>query len=371
MRNRKGFTLAEIMVSTTILLIVMGTVYAIIISTQRAHLSEGRKLDMHQAARVTQQMLSDSLKGAGAVLSMAHTPSFVGTAVVFNGIYPLNNTNFPDGIILAQGDGRGVTRLTASFNPGQTQVNITSANDPTENNRVAWREGDYGIIYQTNGYYIFRVTQTPALGDTILLVREQPVYFSGLLNTVHYNDFTDEQTGFYGNSFTYDINSPVIRLEFFQIYLVRQDNQGNRTLTLTTDCEGVADVLNAAPTPYRNIPILPNIQDLQIEFISKDNPPQLWAGTDITFNQDYPNPCGSGPITNDCRSFYNQFLNRNLFSARVSLLAQTELETEKPGGTIYRKPAMGDAPSLTLPVIKTHYRLYQFEVLMRNYSTVY
>jgi prepilin-type N-terminal cleavage/methylation domain-containing protein len=359
-RNQRGFSLVEMMVSLTVMLIIIVAIFSIIVAEQNTHLTEGRKLDMNQGARVIEQMLSEGFRGSGSVLSLANTPVLLGSpALCFNGIYPLNNTNYPDGVILASGDPLALTRLTQFFTPADATVNVQSANLP-DGSGPAWQDGDCGLIMRSGGnpgYYVFRVTAVTA---TTLTVRTTSVYYSGLLNTANYNDQCDEQFGTMGNNGIYPIDSPVVRLDYFNIFLTRTETDGSRTLTLTVDCEDVLDVL-ANPTSMRGVPILPNIEDIQIEYIAKVVPPavlpDVWAGSDPTF------PGGTA-------AFYNQFYTKNIASARIFALLRTEEERNKKQGTgvIYSKPAMGDVAAVTLPVGRYHYSYMQYQVFIRNYN---
>jgi type II secretory pathway pseudopilin PulG len=367
-RSRRGFSLVEMMVSLTVMLIIVIAIFTVIVAEQSTHLTEGRKLDMNQGARVIEQMFSEGFRSSGSVLTQASTPVMLGVPTIpFNGVYPLNNNDYPDGVILASGDPLALTRLTLTFTPGDTAVNIRTVNQPLDPEGIipptlAWHDGDYGLIMRSDGYYVFHVTATPALNATTLDVRVTPAYYSGLLDTDHYNDQCDEQLGSMGNSSAYPVDSPVLRLEYFNIFLVRTEADGSRTLTLTTDCEGVADILaNTTPiTGTRAAPILPNIDDIQIEYLTKVVPPaivpDIWAGSDPAF---------AGGTVN----FYNQFYGRNIAAAHVFVLLRTEEEKNKQLGTgTFFKPAMGDIAAATLPVGRYHYTYMQFEILIRNYN---
>jgi hypothetical protein len=244
---------------------------------------------------------------------------------------------------------------------------------------VAWHANDLGLIMRSNGYYVFKVTNVePLLNATQLTIRTTPAYYSGLLNTAHYNDQCDEQFGTMGNTGTYPIDpidSPVLRLEYFNIFLTRSETDGSKTLTLTTDCEGIADIFaNTSPiTGTRAAPILPNIEDIQIEYLTKVvSPaivPDIWAGYAPTGGVAHPNPCGAGGGA-DCPGFYNQFYTRNIASARIFVLLRTEEEKNKRlgSGIVFKKPVMGDIAAATLPVGRYHYTYMQYEVLLRNYN---
>jgi type II secretory pathway pseudopilin PulG len=366
-----GFTLVEMMVALTIMLFVIIALISLIISTQRTHLTEGRKLDMNQGSRLIEQLLYDNFRSSASVLSLANTPTLLSSTVIpFNGVFPLNNVAYPDGVILAAGDPYGLTRLTADFTPGQQLVNVVTVN-LADNSDVAWHENDMGLVMRTDGYLVFRVTATPNLGATQLTARATPVYFSGLLNTANYNDSSDERFGTTGYNVTYPGGSPVVRLDAFTILLTRTEADGTRTLTLTNDCDGVqGDIFSLPITDTRAIPVLPNIGDLQIEYLTHDVPVQIWAGSEAA----RADPCPAGSEgSGSCQDFYSQFFTRNISAARIHVLLRTEEEREKrsTSGVVFSKPRMGDAPAAMLPVGRFHYSYMQYEVLIRNFNNVY
>jgi hypothetical protein len=368
---RRGFSLVEMMVSLTIMLFVIIALISLIISTQSTHLTEGRKLDMNQGSRLIEQLLYDNFRSSASVLSLANTPTLLGSPTIsFNGVFPLNNVAYPDGVILAAGDPNALTRLTADFVPGQQLVNVTTVN-LFDNSDVAWHADDLGLVMRTDGYYVFRVTATPNLGAGQMTIRTTPAYYSGLLNTANYNDSSDERFATTGYDVTYPSGSPVVKLDAFNIFLTRTEGDGTRTLTLTTDCNGVqGDIFSLPITDTRAIPILPNIEDIQIEYLTHDVPVQIWAGSEGA----RANPCPAGNEgSGDCQNFYTQFFTRNIASARIHVLLRTEEEREKSStsGLVFRKPRMGDAPSVKLPVGRFHYSYMQYEVVIRNFNNVY
>jgi prepilin-type N-terminal cleavage/methylation domain-containing protein len=375
MKKTNGFTLAEMLVSSTILLVIIITIYFLVTSTQSTHLSEGRKLDMNQAARAFEQLLCDNIRSAGSILSLLHTPSFLEAPAPFTGIYPLNNNDFPDGIILASGDPQGVTETTAAFDASTLPASIalTTVVDPEDASKTAWQKDDIGLVIRAEGYYIFKVTVTPSLIDTTLVIRTTPVYYSGLLNTTHYDDLTDDHNSDAnkkGNAYSYPSGSPVIRLEYFTIFLI-EESAGVRSLTLTSDTEGVGDIFNNPATPTRGVPIFSNIEDLQFEYVTRDTPPEFWASIS-TSGTSYPDPCSSTSGT-ACTDFINQFTNRNIAAVRVYVLFKTEEEINKPRGSgiTFEKPVMGDIAASTLPVGRFHYNYMRYEISTRNYHIVY
>ena len=375
MRRRNGFTLAEMLVSSTILLVIIITIYFLVTSTQATHLSESRKLDMNQAARAFEQLLCDDIRSAGSILSLLHTPSFLEAPAPFTGIYPLNNNDFPDGIILASGDPQGVTETTADFDASSspTSIAVTTVVDPEDSSKTAWQKDDIGLVVRAEGYYVFRVTATPSVIDTTLAIRNTPVYYSGLLNTSHYDDLIDDHNSDAnkkGNAYTYATGSPVVRLEYFNIFLV-EESAGVRSLTLTSDTEGVGDIFGNPATETRRVPLFTNIEDLQFEYLSEDNPPVYWASLSYA-GTSYADPCSSTSSVT-CTDFIGQFTNRTIAAVRVYVLFKTEEEINKPQGSgiTFEKPVMGDIAAATMPVGRFHYNFMRYEISVRNYQIVY
>ncbi len=365
--DRRGFTLVEMMVALSIMLFVVIALITLIMSTQSTHLTEGRKLDMTQGGRVIEQLLYDGFRSAGAVLSLANTPTLLASAAIpFNGVLPLNNVGYPDGVILAAGDPDAMTRLTAAFTPGDATLNVTTV-DLMDGTAAAWKLDDLGIVLRPDGYYVFRVTAAPVLTQTTLTVRATSAYYSGLLDTANYNDPSNEQLGSFGNAGNYPAGSPVVRLDYFQIFMTHTETDGTLTLTISTDLEDVGDVFGNPITGTRALPILPNIGDIQIDYLTHA-PVTIWAGTT---NSD-PCPAGSEG-SSDCQNFVNQFFTRGIASVRIYVLLRTEEERSKSAtsGIVYRKPAMGDTAAVTLPVGRFHYSYMQYEVMIRNYNNTY
>jgi type II secretory pathway pseudopilin PulG len=341
--NGNGFSLVEMMLAMTLTIIVMVAVLTLIISTQRASLTESMKQEMNQEARALQQVLSESFKSSGAMLSILSIPSLLGTPVVFNGIYPFNNSNYADGVILAAGDPEVVTRTTSAFNSAGTQLDVLTTK-LLGTMADAWAVNDIGMIVRpADGcYYVFRVT---AVSDAFTLaVDTDPVYYSGLIKSVntdgHYNDACTLGTG------SYESNSLVLRLDYFYIFLARDEDDGTRSLTLTTDTGGSATFLD---DPNSAVPIIRNIEDIQFAYVLKDG----------TIEH---------PANNDA------FLNKTVASVRVFILNKTEEQKHKGVSTVgptYVKPAMGDRAQATLPAGLFNYHYSEYELFLRNFNTIY
>ncbi|HSQ34412.1 MAG TPA: prepilin-type N-terminal cleavage/methylation domain-containing protein, partial [Candidatus Binatia bacterium] len=67
-RRQSGFSLVEMMVSLTVMLIIIVAIFSLIVAEQATHLTEGRKLDMNQGARVIEQMFTEGFRSSGSVL---------------------------------------------------------------------------------------------------------------------------------------------------------------------------------------------------------------------------------------------------------------------------------------------------------------
>jgi len=373
--SNSGFSLLEVLTASVILVFVIIALYSLIISSEATQLSEENKTNMNQAARAVDEILCENIRNAGSILSLLNTPGFLGTPSPFVGIYPLNNINYPDGIILASGDYLGVTELTSDFSPGTTSISVLNTLLPDGSN-PAWSINDTGMVIRSDGYYLFKVTGAVATGATSLTIRATPVYYSGLLNVPgKYRDYSADSNhlGTSGNNGNYVTGSPVIRLNYFSIFLVKTETDGSTSLTLTTDTQGVANILaDGMENSTRAIPIIPNIEDIQFEYITKDNPPEIWASTPASTST-YSDPCSTAGNP-DCVSFIQNINNKNIASIRVFALFKTEDKHRKANSgdsRTYKKPRMGDVPEKTISAGRFHYTYLTYEVMIRNFNIIY
>lgn len=353
--NQRGFTLVEMLIATTLMVVVFISIFSVMIASQRTHNTENRRLDMNQAGRGIDQFLVEPCREAGAVLTMLNTTTFLGAVPQFNGILPLYNPAnlgaYPDGIMVASGDPNAITSLTGSFNAGGETVSVITTKlkpEPASGDPYAWHAGDFGLISRADSFYIFRV-KADVTSDTSLLVASTPAYRSGLLASTNYTDPTSV------NTTPYLAGSPVMRLDNFALFLVRSETNGSRTLVMVNDFNGVnlAANLSTAPTFITTgnrmigpVPILPNIQDLQISYILSD-------GTVVL----------SGPAA------WAALQNKIVRAIRFEMLLRTQEATETSGsGISYRKPVMGDsADSGQILTGRYHYHFLTREVGLRNY----
>ncbi len=353
-RRQSGFTLVEMMISATLMVIVFISIFSVIVASQRIHNTENRRLDMNQSARGIDQFMIEPCRDAGAVLGMLNTVSFLGALPEFNGVLPLYNpvdpTAYPDGILVAAGDPAAVTFLADDFSDGDDAITVLTTNvQPVNITPVrAWHAGDFGMIARAGSYYVFRVTEEVA-SDTELSVATTAAYRSNLLATTNYDDPCSH------NGDPYPSGLPVIRLDHFAVFLVRSESDGSRTLVMVNDFNGanLAADLSTAPAYIASgsrmtgpVPILTNLQDLQISYVLND-------GTVLP----------SGAAAKDA------LLNKTVAALRFEVLLRTEEETDKQGaGIVYRQPPMGDsAASGQLLTGRYRYQYFSREIGLRNF----
>ena len=160
MLNEKGISLVETLIVATLMLVVLSTAFLLIVhfgDAQRTQLAQTR---LSEESRFMFNAFADQLKDAGAILTLAHSNTFLNNTPYFNGLFPLDNTNGPDGIIIASGDPNGATTLTVTYKPssgGAITVKSTLKKDGTS----AWADGDKGILIANDGYYVFSVDGAP------------------------------------------------------------------------------------------------------------------------------------------------------------------------------------------------------------------
>jgi type II secretory pathway pseudopilin PulG len=343
--HESGMTLVEVMVSLGVTLFICFVVFSLLLDTQNTHLSENRKLDMNEAARSLEQFFSEQFRSAGAMLCLLNIPSFLGSAPPFSGIYPLNNSDYADGVILACGDIDAATLTDSAFHSGDTELGVRNCMDGSP---PQWQEGDWGMVVRADGYYVFRVTSVGDSGmGTVLGVSGKPAYVSGLLECEHFRD--ESPSGLGG----YPVGSPVIRLEYFSVFLVGE-KAGQRQLFLVSDFGNAANGDILAVEPYFDedenrqvgpVPLSTGVEDMQFEYVLDDG--SNWNYASLT-----------------------PFSDKKVAAVRVSIVVRSEEEKNKKESTGIRfaKPAMGDRPAVLLPVARYHYHYMNYEINLRNFN---
>jgi hypothetical protein len=347
--------------------------------------TEHSRMTMQQESRYMVSSFADEIKEAGAVLTIAHTGGFLAATPFFNGIYPLNSSYYPDGVILATGDPEAVTVLTADFEAGDTVLNVKNANVnaydpgfPYENPQ--WTTGQKGIVIGTTGYFVFAVAGVDTGANTIT-IRDTPVYYSGLLMTGSYYD--DAQGNSAGNSLTYSTSSPVIRLTNFSIYVFRDVDhpklvddynypQKIRQMIRISDTYGQADPLAAGSGAEFSV-ISENIWDMQISYKAYTNFSSTTRTTDIDPDHLYFTE-GSTYIEDPYTGFNALMADiraRNLKQMDITIIAiADELGGKGEMSTTGNIPPIGDNSYIYLPDRKISYRLFSFSVEPRNFNII-
>ena len=350
MRGRKGFTLVEAMVVLVLMVLIMSSIYLMIMYYRDVSGTEQARVRQTQESRYLLSIFSSELKNAGAVMTLTNTGGFLSTPPYFDGIYPFNNTNFPDGVVLASGDPNAVTKLVSENIPSSDNVLLVKDTIATP----AWSVGDQGILIGPNGFYVFSVQ---SVGTNSITMESVPMYFSGLLNTENYDD--PETT--LGDGATYPVGSPVMRLGDFSIYLVHErydaaKKRNVRDLVRVSDCQGSADVLNDASPAVKGV-IAENIWDLQLVYTAYPNFPN------VSPKDDYFASGSSGTMDD----LLDALRLKTLKEVTVNVVALTD---DYPGRGVvtYQLPLLGDRPSEFLPTGKFNYRTYSFLVQPRNFN---
>ncbi len=127
------------MVVLVLMMIIMSAVYLMIMYYRDVSGTEQARVRQTQESRFLMSVFSSELKNAGAVMTLTNTGGFLSTPPYFSGIYPLNNTSFPDGVIVASGDPNAVSKLTAIATPSSSTLLLNNTNATP-----AWAIGDQG-----------------------------------------------------------------------------------------------------------------------------------------------------------------------------------------------------------------------------------
>jgi len=396
MNSEKGFSLLELMITTSLFLVVLLGVYTMVGHFADSSRTENSRLRMQQETRYLTANFASELKNAGSVLTISSSGNFLRDAPYFCGIYPLNNTGFPDGIIIATGDPEAVTTLTVphSFSSDGLELQVKSTtvpvyyDEPADNTTISmnpedWGPGDIGIVIGTTGYYVFAVDSVTA---TTITTRAEPVYYSGLLNTStgtgggqHY--FTDSEA-VKGNTIQFpgsdkaDSKAPVIRLSSFSIYLFRiiehpiygYMGRTLRQFVRVSDAMGDADVLNSN-TAVVDV-ISENIWDMQITYIAYED----FAAADPTTAVD-PDHFYFGPADSS-----SNVLENLLTDIRTKALKQFDITfvtiTDEYGvqgkydkGTFNHKiPPLGDSAEYNLDPGRYGFKILSLQIEPRNFN---
>jgi prepilin-type N-terminal cleavage/methylation domain-containing protein len=390
MKNEKGFSLLEMLITMSIFMVVLSGVYLMVIHYGDVSQNEHSRRRMEQESRFLTTNFAAELKNAGSVLTLANTSTFLSAVPYFNGIFPLNMDNedmFPDGVIIAAGDPEAVTQLSVPFTPDEAgenaELNVNSttvlgfdALDPLA--VPPWSVGDKGIILGTDGYYVFSVAQ---VNPASLTLRDAPVYYSGLLNTMcdlgaskSYVDPPDAANPVTGDAVTYPVNAPVIRLANFGIYLFKEARHPKyyahertiRQFIKITDTMGAADPLASGSDADMSI-ISESIYDMQITYTGYTNFAAVTPDTTIDLDHYYFASNSSGLAT--LENLLTDIRAKNLKRLNVTIVALSD-DFDQRTSVEVQAPAMGDQPQYDMPPGDYTFKILTLEIEPRNYNIV-
>lgn len=392
--SQGGFSLIETLVTMTMFFFILYGVYAMVSHYGDVTQTEHSRIRMQQESRYLMASFASEIKEAGAVLTLADTPSFLKDKPYFNGIFPLNQTNFPDGIIVATGDPEATTRLAQPFNGGASVLTVKSAEVPGydpglplyQNIVLPWLKGDKGIVIGKDGYLVFSVesvnTSPGENTPDFITTRGTPVYYSGLLDTSGHPSGTARYTDTAptpGNAVLYPKGAPVIRLTNFSIFLFREiitpgRDRNTRQLIRVTDTKGVSDVLALKVSAEISI-VSENIWDMQISYIAfeKDAFKNADRTTTPDANHHYFAGIVNGNLTSsDLVNLLEDIRTKRLKQLDMSIVAITE-DLPGKGENIKEDrwiPAIGDQTAYYLPSGKFSFRLMNISLDPRNYNII-
>lgn len=380
MKNERGFSFVEMLVVMAFILIIMASVFSLVFHFTQVSETENAKVELQQESRFMFSSFASEIRSAGSVLTLSHSAGFLVTAPYFNGIFPLDNTvaangegGTPDGIILAISDPDAVTKLSATFNPSSGTT--LTVDDTIVEEGDAWAAGDFGILIgpavdpsdstKPIGYYVFEVVRTTT--DTII-IRDTPVYYSGLLTIVSNNLNYRDPEATKGNNVIYPVNSPVMRLTNFSIYILNQvadskksmaaGSRDIRQLIRINDTKGNADPI--AQNLYTIIS--ENIWDMQISYVSYPSFPDTSSANTVT----YFNATSSDYAT-EYAALLNAIRMKYLKAINVTFVAITD-EYAGSGSEDLNINGIMNEGAYSLPEGKYGFKLLQFSVLPKNYN---
>lgn len=384
-RSRAGFSLVELLVTMTVFFVILFTVYTLITHYANATRTEQARIKMQQEARYLMSTFTQEIKEAGTMLTIANTwGNYAPNPASFTGIYPLNNTNFADGVIVATGNPYVMGYLKQPYNAGDAVMTLESVAPTGYTSILAdsapdiydiWEPGDIGIVLNDKGYYVFQVTRVDENSNTLEL-RATPVYYSGLLFTTANQDGTilyQDPMAYKGGSLQYQEEAPVINLTNFSIYLFKEvahpvESRTIRQFIRVTDTQGDMDVL-ADNTQASFSVISENIYDMQISYVGFQD--FASANRNTTYDASYSFFGGTGTSINyaECIDRINR---RYLKQVEITVVSITDTMGGRLAGEGATKehtiPAIADQPSYKLPRGKYMYKIMSLTLEPRNYN---
>lgn len=385
--NQKGFSLIEMMVTMSVFLIVLSGVYVMVVHYGDVAGTEHSRLRMQQEGRYLMSNFASEVKSAGSVLTLTFTGWWKlgeqgGELPYFNGIQALNQVNYPDGIILASGDPEAVTRTSEPYAIADQGYVIpvdstnVSAYDPAYPFEYRpWTKGDTGIILCSDGYLVFKVE---SVTETSITMREEPVYFSGLLNTtasiyqgVGYADPAEVN----GDLLQYPEHAPIVRLSSFSIYLTKEvahpvaeiSERLVRQFIRVSDCFGQEDALSDGSDSVKSI-ISENIWDFQVSYVAYEN----FKTVDyLTLVEDSHHYFAGGDTSNIVDDLLDDLRKRRLKQVDFETISITDDYGGRGAFAERMVPALGDQIAYKMPAGKFGFKIVNFSVEPKNYNIIY
>jgi prepilin-type N-terminal cleavage/methylation domain-containing protein len=394
-KNEKGFSLLETLVTMSLFLIVLGGVYVMVVHYGDVSRTEHSRLQMQQDSRFMMTHFTQEIKDAGAVLTIAHALAADDESLqnllgfpYFNGIFPLNHSDYPDGIIVASGDPDAVTFLKEPYFRGDDGVVLTVEDTVVESyvpgkewEVTPWKNGDKGILLHKDGYLVFEVER---ITYNTIEMRELFVYYSGLLNAKSgtsasapvYTDKDPLGTVITGDTLTYDEGLPVIRLAYFAIYLFREVKHPRydpsermvRQLIRISDTKEEEDPLREYSTAEYSV-ISENIYDMQIAYRTFED---YLEDVDPTTPMDPNFHYFAGPGTaTDRNTLLSQIRMQRLKQLDLDLVSTTNefgSRGDKDELIHHTIPPIGDQDTYDMPPGKYNIDIISLIIEPRNYN---
>jgi len=362
-KDNRGFSLIELLISSTVTLMIMGSIFTILIAYGKRSHDNQSSVRQVQESRFLTNVLASDIKNAGAIISLANTGGFLKGNAYFTGISPLNSATGPDGIIVASGDPDVVGTLTSPFIPSNNTISIESLQPATGTPNV-WAIGDFGIIIAKNGYYVFKVDD---FATGTITKRAEAVYYSGLLVDVVSDTLVG--TSNKGNSITYPVNAPVIRLANFSIYALNEQDDSDlgrkrRDLVRIVDTFGIDNALTSNNDNIKRYVMASNLWDMQIAYYSYPDYPLTTSKKSFFVS-------GSSETV---QTFFPVMQDRLIREISIDIVALTDnYITGKGSIGSFKISSLGDRPEYPLPKnangkYKYYYKVYRMLIQPKNFG---
>lgn len=180
LKDRKGFTLVELMVSVVLASILMITFYTLLNNQQKTYNSQDLIVEMQQNARTMMDMLTREFRSIGYGIPTVDNPSEI--AVISNATE--NSITFLVDLNNAKAS------LTADYTAGQTSLSVDTVADTSADNYYGnFQSGD--TIYITDGNKWESTTVTSSSEGTLNINAMTNDFSQGsvlhIINTVTYS----------------------------------------------------------------------------------------------------------------------------------------------------------------------------------------